>query len=210
MYDAMNEEGLTDMFGVSGYRSYAYQNNLFVNQMATYSSNMSYEEKYYKAGRVVAPPGTSEHQSGLAIDVSTRSVGYDLNSFGGTAEHKWIEENAPEYGFIIRYTQEKTDITGIISEPWHLRYIGVYHAQKVVESGLALEEYVETTEYIEFVEQLSELSEIIELEELRRFEETEKIEEIAKNDEDEMKAITEVLPKQEFELVKININDNEN
>lgn len=178
MYEDMCDDGITDMYGVSGYRSYSYQANLFENQMSTYASNLSYDEKYQRAGRIVAPPGASEHQSGLAIDVSTSGAGYDLNAFGGTLAHKWIEENSADYGFIIRYTADKTDITDIISEPWHLRYIGVYHAQKVQESGLALEEYIETPEYIEFLELLDEVEKLLETGELKEIIHTDEEKEI--------------------------------
>ena len=114
---------------VSGYRSYATQEALY--------------NKYVKkdgeavANTYSAKPGFSEHQTGLAFDIGSVS-----RTFEGTAEAKWIEENAHLYGFIVRYPKGKTDITGYIYEPWHVRYLGKKVASKVKQSGLTLEEYL--------------------------------------------------------------------
>ncbi len=114
---------------VSGYRSYATQEALY--------------NKYVKkdgeavANTYSAKPGFSEHQTGLAFDIGSVS-----RSFEGTTEAKWIEENAHLYGFIVRYPKGKTDITGYIYEPWHVRYLGKEIASKVKQSGLTLEEYL--------------------------------------------------------------------
>lgn len=152
MYEAMSEDGITDMVAISGYRTYNYQSGLYYARFNSYSDDISDSEKHRLTGRSIAFPGTSEHQSGLAIDVTSKSIGYALSSaFSTTNAYKWIEENAADYGFIVRYYSEKTHITGIIYEPWHLRYIGTYHAQKIVDSGLCLEEYVETQEYKDYV-----------------------------------------------------------
>ena len=90
-----------------------------------------------KAGTYSAKPGHSEHQTGLAFD-----VGLVDSSFADTESSKWLEQNCHLYGFIIRYPKGKTDITGYIYEPWHVRYLGVSIATKVKESGLTLEEYL--------------------------------------------------------------------
>ena len=88
-------------------------------------------------------PGSSEHQTGLTIDVSAQSVSYRLDqSFGDTKEGKWLAKHCHEYGFIIRYPEGKTHITGYDYEPWHLRYVGVDTAKEITGSGLTLEEYL--------------------------------------------------------------------
>lgn len=114
---------------ISGYRSYKTQEALY--------------NKYVKkdgeetANTYSAKPGFSEHQTGLSFDIGSVS-----RSFDGTTEAKWIEENAHLYGFIVRYPKGKTDITGYIYEPWHVRYLGKEIASKVKQSGLTLEEYL--------------------------------------------------------------------
>lgn len=124
------------LYARSGYRSYQTQNQLF----------NSYVENHGKeaAARFSAEPGQSEHQTGLAMDVTSESVNFQLDeSFGETTEGVWLREHGHEYGFIIRYPQDKEDITGYIYEPWHIRYLGVELATKVYESGLTYEEYLE-------------------------------------------------------------------
>ncbi|MCA0980442.1 D-alanyl-D-alanine carboxypeptidase family protein [Exiguobacterium aestuarii] len=124
-----------DLKGTSAYRSYAYQVNLF----------NAYVERdgKEKAMKYSAPPGHSEHQTGLAIDVSSASVNYQLTqSLGETVEGKWLAEHAHEYGFIIRYQKAFEDETGYMYEPWHLRYIGVQHAKRVFESNQPFDRYI--------------------------------------------------------------------
>lgn len=124
-----------DLAAVSGFRSYDRQADIFANAV----QRMGEKE----ANRVSARPGQSEHQTGLAMDVSSASVGYELvESFGETIEGKWLSENAPSYGFIIRYPKGKEYLTGYRYEPWHLRYVGVEHARKISQQGLTLEEYL--------------------------------------------------------------------
>ena len=91
-----------------------------------------------EAGKNVAVPGTSEHQLGLAVDFNTDQV-----SFENTKEFAWLKANAAKYGFVNRYPKDKTSITGINYEPWHWRYVGVEHANKMNELNYCLEEYVE-------------------------------------------------------------------
>jgi hypothetical protein len=91
-------------------------------------------------------PGSSEHQTGLSIDVSSDSVGCALEeSFGATADGKWLAKNCHKYGFIIRYPKNKTKITGYSYEPWHIRYVGRKLATYLYKNDLTLEEYYETT-----------------------------------------------------------------
>ena len=127
------EEGL-DLYGVSGFRSYERQ-------------AVIYDEKVAKSGekeadKYSARPGYSEHQTGLAIDVSTGCIGYRLlETFANTNEGKWLAENAHNYGFVIRYPEDKTEITGYAYEPWHLRYVGIELAGYLAKNHLTLEEY---------------------------------------------------------------------
>ena len=101
----------------SGYRS-------FESQTAIHSSRVRALGK--TAGeKLAARPGHSEHQTGLAIDVSTTQLGCRIGSFGASRASKWIAENAWQYGFIVRYPDGKTKITGYVWEPWHLRFVGV-------------------------------------------------------------------------------------
>jgi D-alanyl-D-alanine carboxypeptidase len=93
------------------------------------------------AARAVAFPGASEHQTGLAIDVSVN--GKLSTQFGETEAGVWLQNHCHHYGFIIRYPKNKTHITRIMYEPWHLRYVGVPHAHFMHEYGMCLEEYVE-------------------------------------------------------------------
>ena len=91
---------------------------------------------------MVAVPGTSEHQLGLALDlVDARHVKLD-ESQENTDAYKWLSKHCAEYGFIVRYPNGKTDITGIIYEPWHFRYVGVEAATYIMENGITLEEYL--------------------------------------------------------------------
>lgn len=133
MFKAAKEEGISLMIG-SGYRSYNYQKQLFNNYV-----NRDGEEA---ANKYSARPGQSEHQTGLAADLSdTGGKCYLKACFGESEAGKWLNENAYEYGFILRYPKGKEEITGYIYEPWHFRYIGTEEAKKVQESGLVLEEY---------------------------------------------------------------------
>lgn len=139
MYKAAKEDGVT-LTPYSGYRSYARQernyNNLTEEYMSRYS--LSREEAAKKAAEVILPPGTSEHNLGLAMDICNT-----LDSFAETKEYKWLTENAHRYGFILRYTKEKKPVTGIVDEPWHWRYVGVEYAEDIKNSGLCLEEYLD-------------------------------------------------------------------
>lgn len=88
-------------------------------------------------------PGTSEHETGLAADIVAVGYGGSLDgSLEQTTESKWLYENAADYGFILRYPKDKTDITGTGFEPWHYRYVGVEDAQKIMDAGVCLEEYL--------------------------------------------------------------------
>lgn len=121
----------------STYRSFERQQELY----ARYVGNDGQEA----ADRYSARPGYSEHQTGLAFDIGEENAEqhFARESFGETPAGKWVAEQAHNYGFILRYPQGKEKITGYMYEPWHFRYIGKERAQKVYESGLTLEEYLE-------------------------------------------------------------------
>ncbi|WP_019005511.1 M15 family metallopeptidase [Cohnella laeviribosi] len=135
LFAAAEKDGI-ELKAVSGYRSYETQRSIF---------NRNAEQKGIEtANRTSARPGQSEHQTGLAMDVSSKSAGYALEeSFGDTKEGKWLKAHAAEYGFIIRYLKGKEDITGYSYEPWHIRYVGKEIAQAVMEQGITLEEFME-------------------------------------------------------------------
>ena len=99
-----------------------------------------------EAGRWVAVPGTSEHETGMALDIVSYSYQLLNEQQENTAEQKWFMEHCWEYGFILRYPKDKTEVTGIGYEPWHYRYVGREHAAKLYESGLCLEEYITALE----------------------------------------------------------------
>ena len=137
MYYAAKKEGVT-LTPYSAYRSYERQKINYENLTDTYMSRygISRDEAAKKAATVILPPGTSEHNLGLAVDICNT-----LNSFANTKEYKWLSEHAHEYGFILRYTAEKQPVTGIVPEPWHWRYVGPEYAKEIRDSGLCLEEW---------------------------------------------------------------------
>ncbi len=138
MYLAAKEEGII-LTPFSGHRSYERQRINYENLTETYMQRygLDRDAAAKKAATVILPPGTSEHNIGLAMDVCNT---YD--SFADSAEYAWLMENAYKYGFILRYPKEKEDITGIVFEPWHWRFVGVEYAKKIKDSGLCLEEYL--------------------------------------------------------------------
>ena len=137
MYDAAKEDGIT-LTPVSGYRTYTRQKNNFENRIALLQNQgYSKKEATIKASEIILLPGTSEHNAGLAMDICSLS-----ESFENTKESRWLQEHAHEYGFIMRYPKDKTDITKITYEPWHYRYVGVEVAAKIKSSGMVLEEYL--------------------------------------------------------------------
>jgi len=133
MFLIAEKEGI-HLVAVSGYRSYERQKVLFDQEVKKYGEQ--------KAVVAVAMPGKSEHQTGLAMDISSASVNYEITAaFGESLEGKWVREHAHEFGFIIRYPKGKEKITGYQYEPWHLRYVGKHAARVMYEKQLTLEEY---------------------------------------------------------------------
>lgn len=134
LFKAASTDKIT-LCGVSGFRSYELQRTVF----SKYVSSMGEKE----ARRISAYPGQSEHQTGLAMDISCASMGYGLGeSFGTTTEGKWLAEHAAEYGFIIRYPKNREAATGYAYEPWHIRYVGKEAAEEITEKNIILEEYL--------------------------------------------------------------------
>lgn len=120
----------------TAYRSYDFQSTLYNNYVKIHGQQ--------KADTFSAQPGKSEHQTGLAADVSSPSVGYQLtDDYIHTPEGKWLNDNAYKFGFIIRFPKGKESITGYMYEPWHIRYVGKTAAKEIFNEGLTLEEYVE-------------------------------------------------------------------
>jgi len=144
MAASMHEYGITDMAAISGFRDWEHQNRIHNAQIERQARLMPIAEARIRAAMIVAPPGASEHQSGLAIDVSSAEVGFSLSArFENTRSFQWLSANAHTYGFIIRYPRDSTEITGVIFEPWHLRYVGIDHATRIFEAGVTLEEYLD-------------------------------------------------------------------
>lgn len=124
LFNSAEEEGLY-LYATSGYRSYSTQKSIY-NPYSGYS----------------APPGASEHQLGLAMDITLSEYGGKLYvKFGQSEEGIWLRENAHKYGFVIRYLEGKEEITGYNYEPWHIRYLGKELATELYEKGITLEEY---------------------------------------------------------------------
>ncbi|WP_117149627.1 MULTISPECIES: D-alanyl-D-alanine carboxypeptidase family protein [Paraliobacillus] len=135
LFTRAQEQGI-ELIAVSGYRSYDRQKQIYDNSVAT--NGQEYADKYS------ASPGTSEHQTGLAMDIgsSTETVATLLEeSFKQTSEGTWLAENAHQEGFIIRYPEGKSEITGYNYEPWHIRYVGKEIATEIHDQDLTLEEY---------------------------------------------------------------------
>ena len=143
MIDGCYDAGLTPVI-CSAYRTQDFQQTLHDNKVSEWmEQDYSREEAREKAGHQVAVPGPSEHQLGLAVDMV--DVNYQLldTNQENTAVQKWLLENSWRYGFILRYPTDQTDVTGIVYEPWHYRYVGKEYAQDIYKKGLCLEQYLE-------------------------------------------------------------------
>ena len=135
------EDGVTNWQISSAYRKYSDQQALVDQSVAKYKKNnpsWSTERCLSATYQTVAPAGTSEHMTGLAFDITVPGV-----SFTGTEQQKWLHEHCYEYGFIVRFTEDKQDKTGFLAESWHFRYVGVQAAQVMTYNNWCLEEYVE-------------------------------------------------------------------
>lgn len=142
MLSDCREDGLEPVI-CSSYRSMEKQKELFNNKIDQYISyEYSREEAEKKAGELVAIPGTSEHQLGLALDIVDISY-QDLDEKQEKTDvQKWLMNNSWKYGFILRYPTDKSNITGISYEPWHYRYVGKKAAKEIYDAQICLEEYL--------------------------------------------------------------------
>ncbi len=139
MLRAAQEDGISNWQVSAGYRSISYQQKLLDNKIYEYrQQGKSSSAARSAALKLVALPRASEHHTGLAFDITVPG-----KSFKGTKQCAWLAEHCWEYGFIIRYTEEKESITGITAEPWHIRYVGESHAIIMRDENLCLEEYIE-------------------------------------------------------------------
>jgi zinc D-Ala-D-Ala carboxypeptidase len=133
MFSEAKQSGI-EVFAVSGYRSYEYQDGLFQAEVKKVGRA--------KAMEAVAFPGQSEHQTGLAMDISSKSVGMMLTEdFGASKEGIWLANNAHRFGYILRYPEGKESITGYQYEAWHFRYVGIEAASIIYKNKWTLEEY---------------------------------------------------------------------
>ena len=131
-------ENLNDMF--ADYVAFSGVADVYIN--AAYRSNEDQQAIYdAKGSDIAALPGYSEHHSGYAFDVAVHT-GSQYSAISDTGHYTWLPENCKKYGFIRRYPEGKEDITGIIFEPWHYRYVGVPHSYYIMENALAFEEYI--------------------------------------------------------------------
>jgi zinc D-Ala-D-Ala carboxypeptidase len=142
MLDSAYSEGVSGMVIISAFRTFDKQTSLFNNKTSILSRKMNRKIAMEEASKVVAIPGSSEHQTGLAADICSEGTGLTSN-FGNTKQGKWLEDNSWKFGFIIRYPKDKTELTGIIYEPWHVRYVGSIHSEIMKKNNMCLEEYVE-------------------------------------------------------------------
>ena len=142
MLTAAKAEGLGNWQVSAAYRSYQDQADIFESNVKSYMNNNGLSrQKAISATRLtVADPGTSEHHTGLAFDMTVPG-----QTFKFTEQCKWLHKHCWEYGFIVRYTDDKQDITGFLGEDWHIRYVGKEHSLNMRDSGLCLEEYLQYT-----------------------------------------------------------------
>ncbi len=132
-----------DLIFVSGYRSVSYQKGLVDrNVKSLMADGMSEDAAIASTYKVIAVPGTSEHNLGLAADIAIPGHTDLTERFASTSAYTWLKENCYKYGFIERFPKNKEEITGIIYEPWHYRYVGLENAEKIHQAGLCLEEYL--------------------------------------------------------------------
>ena len=138
MLDAAWKDNV-ELYILSPYRSFSTQSALFENEVKTHlNGSTTWEQAEIKASAEVARPGTSEHHTGLAVDFNSVET-----HFEDTEAFLWLKEHGEEYGFIMRYAEDKQDLTGVIYEPWHWRIVGIKHAKEINLLGMCLEEYIE-------------------------------------------------------------------
>jgi len=144
----VNEKFNASLSATSTYRSYAQQEKIFndkVNSLMSSNPNYTREEAEAIASESINLPGTSEHHTGLCVDMHNLKLAERelAIEFGESVAGKWLAENCYKFGYILRYEADKTPITGILYESWHFRYVGRYHATRMHELDMCLEEYTE-------------------------------------------------------------------
>ena len=136
MYAACKEETKAVLISVSGYRSYSRQNNIYQRKLRSVGRDEAKAQEY------VAPPGASEHQLGLAMDIGQRDAAHLNEKFRDTVGGKWVAENCWRFGFILRYGEEWEEVTGYKYEPWHFRYVGRELAKEIHEANIPFETWL--------------------------------------------------------------------
>lgn len=142
----------------SGYRSFGYQQDIY---NSVYNKNLqdssTSEEAIQKTEAYIAIPGSSEHMTGLALDITEPGLHHIENGlieeFEDTAEGQWLHSHAPDYGFVLRYPRDKKDVIDVNYESWHFRYVGIENAKYMQENDLVLEEYIEQLQHNESIRQ---------------------------------------------------------
>ncbi len=136
MFQACKEETGMTLLSISGYRSYEKQEGIYKRKLRSVKGNVA------KAQEFVAPPGSSEHQLGVAMDVGQKhKINLEI-SFGQTEGGKWCRENCWRFGYILRYDEPWEEITGYKFEPWHFRYVGKEYAKEIHEANIPLETWL--------------------------------------------------------------------
>ena len=136
MFQVCKEETGLTLLSISGYRSYEKQEGIYKRKLRTVKGNVA------KAQEFVAPPGASEHQLGVAMDVGQKHKIHLEISFGETEGGKWCRENCWRFGYILRYDEPWEEITGYKYEPWHFRYVGKEYAKEIHEANIPLETWL--------------------------------------------------------------------
>ncbi len=142
MLEDMEEQGLSPMI-CSSFRTWDDQAALHQDKIGRLlAEGYSQEEAETEANRWVVPAGASEHELGLAVDIVSAEYQILEEEQENTPEQQWLMEHCQEYGFILRYPENKQDLTGVGYEPWHYRYVGVEAAREIMAQGICLEEYL--------------------------------------------------------------------
>jgi len=136
MFAACKAETGCQLLSISGYRSYAKQEGIYKRKLRAVKGNVAKAQEY------VAPPGASEHQTGLAMDIGQKHKTHLEVSFGDTEGGKWCRENSWRFGYILRYDEPWEEITGYKYEPWHFRYVGKEYAKEIHEANVPLETWL--------------------------------------------------------------------
>ena len=141
MLEAAKTDGIVNWQVSAAYRSVKDQQAIFDASVKSYMNNngMSRTNAISATRKTVADPGTSEHHTGLAFDMTVPNT----ESFISTKQCKWLHEHCWDYGFIVRYQKDKEDITGFLAEAWHIRYVGTAHSTVMRDKNLCLEEYLQ-------------------------------------------------------------------